>query len=434
MPEAFISSKLLFLRNLILNQNVINKIRSTGIYLLVPIINFGVSFITSPIFAKHLSAEEYGYYGYYSTLASFLLVFSSLSLQTYYMSVFFKETEEQRRAIQTTLIIFTLVWNLLFFPIAYLGIYVYLKYSHSQIPFYPFALLALATSVVGIFKGFVQVNYRLGNQPVKYLLIVAGYRVLGILLSLYFIISADMGLKGRMLGVFVVEILFFIISLYTILKGQSLRLDKATVKIAMRKVLPLIPASFLFWPLMSFDNIAVEKLNQPVQMGLYNIGKGIANYLFIALQSFFQAFEPDIYKYASTYNIKGLKKTGMMVVALVIVTTIVFVFVSPYLMHYLTAGRFTEAIRYSNILAITYGLIIIYSLLDAIILAWQKTKINLALNILGATLSITTYTLAAYYFRQTGVAMATAFTHLVLVTVLLFFIAKKLREHRLAQL
>ncbi|MBS7566821.1 oligosaccharide flippase family protein [Mucilaginibacter sp. Bleaf8] len=431
--QVAIPSRFIFLKNFILKKNVLGKLKSGGIYLLVPVINFGISFITSPIFARYLSAEDYGYYGYYSTLASFLLVFSSLSLQTYYMSVFFKETEEKRRTIQTTLSIFTLVWNLVFFPIAYLSIYLYLKYSHSQIPFFPFALLALLTSVLGIFKGFVQVNYRLGNQPVRYLFIVAGYRVLGILMSLYFVIGAHMGLQGRMLGVFVVEIAFFAISLYSILSKQQIRLDKATLKPAIRKILPLIPASFLFWPLMSFDNIVVEKLNQPAQMGLYNIGKGIANYLFIALQSLFQAFEPDIYKYASTYNLKGLKKTALSILVIVVAATLVFTVGSPYLIHYLTAGRFTEAIKYSNIFAVTYALIIIYSLLDAMILAWQDTKINLAINIVGASLSIITYILGARYYQQTGVAAATVATHLVLITLLILFISRKFKNHRLAQ-
>jgi O-antigen/teichoic acid export membrane protein len=429
MPTATLKSKPLFFKSTALNKKIFEKIKSTGIYLLVPIINFGVSFITSPIFAKYLSAEEFGYYGYYLTLASFLLVFSSLSFQTYYMSIFFKDTEDQRKSAQTALILFTLLWNLLFFPIAYLGIYLYLKLSNSHIPFFPYALLALATSVFGIFKGFVQVNYRLGNQPVKYLFIVAGYRVIGILLSLYFVVYAKMALEGRMIGVFIVEILFFIISLYTILKGQKLKVEKAVIKQALRKVLPLLPASFLFWPLMSFDNIVVERLHQPLQMGLYNIGKGIANYLYIALFSFFQAFEPDIYKHAAAYNLKELKKTALIIIGLVVLAIGTYWILSPILIHYLTAGRFTGAIHYSNILAVTYGLIIIYSVLDAIILAWQNTKINLYFNIVGALLSLVTYTLAAKYFKQSGVAMATVFTHFALVSMVAIFIIKKLKDY-----
>jgi hypothetical protein len=54
----------------ILNPGILNrqllleKARTTGIYLLVPVIGFLVSIFTSPIFAKHLSAEEFGYFGF----------------------------------------------------------------------------------------------------------------------------------------------------------------------------------------------------------------------------------------------------------------------------------------------------------------------------------------------------------------------------------
>jgi O-antigen/teichoic acid export membrane protein len=429
MYATGLNHKIQKLRVLYVNNSITAKIKSTGIYLLIPVINFGVSFFTSPIFAKYLSAEEFGYLGYYNTLASFLLVFSSLSLQTYFMSVYFKESEEKRLEIQTTLIVFTLLWNVLFFPISYLGIFLYLKLSHSLIPFFPFALLAMLTSVLGIFRGFVQVNYRLGRKPVKFLMIVAGYRVLTVMISLALVVYPKMHLEGRMLGVLLVEILFFIISLFSLLKHQKIRVNKDIIKLAFRKVLPLLPASFLFWPMMSYDNIVLERMHQPTQMGLYNIGKGISNYLYIALLSFFQTFEPDIYKYASTYNIKALKKTGIAIFSLVIISLCFYWALSPILINYLTAGRFTGAIYYSNILAATYGLIIIYSVLDAIILAWQKTHVNLVFNIIGASLSLVSYTVAGIYFKQTGVATATVFTHLVLVSMLLFFVIKRIMNH-----
>jgi O-antigen/teichoic acid export membrane protein len=417
------------LKVIYVNNKLAAKIKSTGIYLLIPVINFAVSFFTSPIFAKYLSAEEFGYLGYYNTLASFLLVFSSLSLQTYFMSVYFKESEEKRLEIQTTLIAFTLLWNLLFFPISYIGIFLYLKLSHSQIPFYPFALLAMLTSVLGIFRGFVQVNYRLGRKPVKFLLIVSGYRVLTVVISLALVVYPKMHLQGRMLGILLVEIVFFIISLFSLLKGQKIAINRDIVKLAFRKVLPLLPASFLFWPMMSYDNIILERMHQPKEMGLYNIGKGIANYLFIALQSFFQTFEPDIYKYASTYNIKALKRTAIAIITLVVISIFVYWVLSPILIKYLTAGRFTGAIYYSNILAVTYGLIIIYSMLDAIILSWQQTHVNLVFNIIGAGLSLVSYTVAGIYFKQTGVATATVFTHLVLVSMLTFFVVRRIINH-----
>ncbi|RZL61578.1 MAG: hypothetical protein EOO93_13125, partial [Pedobacter sp.] len=203
----FVIQKLIALKAFSRDNQLWAKLRSTGLYLLVPLINFSVSIFTSPIFARHLSAQEFGYFGYFNSLSTFILCFYGLLFQTYYMSVYFRETDARRKEVLATLTLFNILWNLLFFPISYLGLYLYFQLSHSQIPFYPFALLSLAGGVFGTYKGFIQVNYRLANRPIAFVLLVAGYRVLSTFASIYFVVFANMGLTGRFLGAFIVELL-----------------------------------------------------------------------------------------------------------------------------------------------------------------------------------------------------------------------------------
>ena len=292
MQIAGLNQKIL--RKFSLNrEDFISRIKNTGLYLLVPIISFGISVFTSPIFARYLTSEEFGYFGYYSSVATFLTCFYGLLFQTYHMSVYFKFDETERRSVLTSLVLFNLLWNLVFYPVSCIGIYLYMKYSHSNVPFYPFAILTFGSAVLATYKGFVQPNYRLGQHAFLNFIFVAGYRVLTIFISLYFVMYAKMGLYGRMIGIFITEVLLFIISLLHIFKNQTLVIRKEVIRKAFKMVFPLFPASFLYLPVISYDNIVLERLHQPSELGLYNIGKGIATYLYTALFPFYQTFEPD---------------------------------------------------------------------------------------------------------------------------------------------
>ncbi len=427
MQIAGLNQKIL--RKFSLNrEDFISKIKNTGLYLLVPIVTFGVSVFTSPVFARYLTAEEFGYFGYYTSVATFLSCFYSLLFQTYHMSVYFKFDEVERRSVLTSLVLFSLLWNLLIFPLSFAGLYIYMKHSGSSIPFSPFAILALGTASLGTYKIFVQANYRLGQKAFLYFLLVAGYRVVAIFISLYFVVYAKMGLSGRMLGVFITEVLFFIISLFHIFKNQKLVIRKEVIRKAFKIVFPLFPASFLYMPLLNFDNIVLERLHQPEQLGLYNIGKGIATYLYTALFPFYQTFEPDIYKNAVLKNISSLKKTTFLLLFIVVISLIGFWIFSPMLISYLTAGKYTAALKYSNIIAVTSCLMIVFSIFDAIINALHETKKSLLINAISACLCIVFYTLSAKYFAQVGVAFATVLAYFCLICLQAFFVIRKFKK------
>ncbi len=412
-------------------EDLIVKLKSTGLYLLVPVVSFGVSVFTSPLFAKYLTAEEFGYFGYFSSVSTLLTCFYGLLFQTYHMSVFFKYDEKGRKQVLATLVLFNLLWNIVFYPLSCFGVFLYMKYTNSNVPFYPLAIFMFGSAALATYKGFVQANYRLGQKAFLYFLLVAGYRVLTTFVSLYFVMYAHMGIFGRIIGVFVVEVLFFIISLFHIFKDQELVIRKDIIKNAFKVVYPLFPASFLYLPLLSYDNIVLERLHQPAEMGLYNIGKGIATYLYTALFPFYQTFEPDIYKNAVLKNVKALKKTTFLLVGIVVISLIGFWIFSPMLINYLTAGKYNAALKYSNIIAVTSSLTIIFSIFDAIINALHETKKSLLINAISAALCIGLYTLTATYFQQVGVAYATVLLYIFLIGMQAFFVVRKFKKDKI---
>ncbi|MDT0677697.1 lipopolysaccharide biosynthesis protein [Autumnicola musiva] len=411
-------------------SNIILKLKSTGIYLLVPIINFAVSIFSTPLFAKHLSAEEFGYFGYYNSLISFLTIFFHLSFHTYYMSTYHRVSDEKRKRILITIVLFSLLWNVVFFPLAYFGVYFYIHYSSSVTPFFPYVFLALGGASLGIYKTYLQVDFRMQGQPLYYFLVVSGFRLLAIFASLYLVIIPELGLYGRMLGIFIVEILLFLVSMGYILRKHTITIERNLLKNAIQVILPLLPAALLYIPLLSFDNIVLEKLKDPAEMGLYNIGKSIAMYVYTALFPFFQTFEPDIYKYAVDENIEALKKLGFYITTLTVVAVLGFWVLSPFIIDFLTAGKYNESVQYANIIVVTAALMIVFSVFDAIIIALQKTRQYLYINAISAVICISLYIVLGHFFDQKGVAYASVLAFLFLISLQFLLVSKNFKKVR----
>jgi O-antigen/teichoic acid export membrane protein len=234
-----------------------------------------------------------------------------------------------------------------------------------------------------------------------------------------------MGFKGRVLGLALNELVFFLITLVHINRGQKVNVNWNDVKQALKIVLPLLPASLLYLPLLSYDNIVLEKMNNASEMGLYNIGKGIATFLYTALYPFYQAFEPDIYKKTSVRDFRGLRKLILMHLVVILTSLILFWIISPYTIDYLTAGKYNAAKLYANILVVTSGLMIMFSIFDAVINALYETKKSLVINLISAIICVILYTLCGLYFKQIGVAFANVVTYLCLVILQFLIIIRK---------
>ncbi|HTF27406.1 MAG TPA: hypothetical protein VK625_01105, partial [Flavitalea sp.] len=245
----------------------------------------------------------------------------------------------------------------------------------------------------------------------------SGYRILSTIAGIYLVIQESLGLKGRMLGNFVVEIAFFGISLVYIFRKGKIKFDKSKLSSAWKVVLPLLPASMLYVLLVSYDNFVLERINEPKEMGFYNIGKGIAYYVYIALFPFYQTFETSIYQYTIQKKIKNLKKIITGLLLMVSASVIIFWGLSGFVINYLTAGKYPEAVVYANITVMTSGLMILFSINDAMINALQKSKSSLLINAITVIAFIFICNIAAAHFKQIGVAYSTVLGYVLLIVL-----------------
>lgn len=390
-----------------MSKPLIEKLKKTAWYVGVPAINFAVSTITFPILTTYLSASDYGLIGYFGSLIQFVNIFYGLSFNTYFMSVYHRYEPSERGVLVRKLVTALLAWNILFYPVsvALLGLFLYL--NDVNIPLMPFGVLALAITGASFFRNFLQVSYRLDGTAFRFFAFMSSQRVVLTASILFFVVYGKLGALGHYLGALLTEGIFLLFVLSVYFHGHGLVFDKALTRGALRVTLPLLPASLLYIPCISYDTIILAKMGTITELGIYNVGKNIGTYVYTIGYALYQVFEPIVYRAVSERNIKALANTVFQLTIAIGILIMVLNAVLPQVVSYLTNNRFNNAIPYARILMLSSGLMVLFSVGDAILNALQKTKIILWIHASAAAICLFTHTYAAAHWGHRGVAWST---------------------------
>ena len=143
-----------------------NLIKNTTIYAIGDIVPRLLGFISFPILTNYLSPAEYGIVNYINTLNLFLVVFSVLCLNTYYLVFYFREsTDEDKKKMLGNLSAFIFVVNVvLSFIIYIIGPFIWQGFD-DKIAFFPYIALGVAINFFSVFAILPSALFRLQEKP-----------------------------------------------------------------------------------------------------------------------------------------------------------------------------------------------------------------------------------------------------------------------------
>lgn len=405
--------------------NLYFQLKNSALYFGASVLQLLISLYTSPIFAKNLSSTDFAIIGYYLTIQSFITIFFTFSLQSYYINYFFKHKEPQRKILLSTLILYSTLANILISFLVYFGLNFYFQNTKVAIPTYPYQFLLIGIMFLNVYATFFEINFRVNKKALNYFFFKTFLVLSNVILALIFVVHYKLGAEGRMLATFFSQFIYAFIALIILSKIVSFKFDRTELKNALKFSFPLVLSSVFYFPIISLDNIYLEKLNNLPLLGIYNIGLNTANYLFVLFFAIYQAIEPDIAKFTIEKNKKALYKTVGLFSLILFLVTILFIIFSKTILNYLTAGIYTEAYKFANLLSISFFLVILFSFLSSIIMHLQKTKILFIINIIGGISSLFVYEYFISNYTFNGAAYSRIILFSLMVLLCLFFISQR---------
>ena len=401
---------------------IINRLKGYSVqmknlswFLAASIISAIIGIAFNPFLAKNLSALDYSIIGYFGSFGGLFTPILNFSVISYYVKSYFQIAEEKRQEVCDTILVTLFFWGMLSSIFILAGFYAYFQVQHVELPFAPYAFLLIVQLFGNNFALFYQVNCRMKRQAKKYFWVVLALSLITLVLSVVFVILIKWGAFGRMLSGTAASL---VLASYSVKKVmRKFRFSKEIFKEAFRFGWPISVAGIIQYFILGLGLIMVEPLGDTATMGLFAIGVSFAGYLNIFYTSLAQTFEPDMYKAVAEYDYQRILKITLLIVGILSLVVLTFCIFAKPVTAFLTAGRYTEAFRFAQIISIGTITTYLMSTMKMLLNAFDFSKGCLVNQIIAALLSVAFYVLMREYFGFYGVAWANVITPLFVVLI-----------------
>lgn len=365
-------------------------VRNTTIYAVGDILPKIFSFITFPVLTSFLTPSEYGIINYVNTLNIFLVIFSVLCLNTYYLVFYFRqENEEARKRLLGNLSVFILGVTLVF-SLFFLGVgYFWTDASHSGISFYPYIAIGIAINFFNVFSILPLATYRVQENPLPLTVINVAKGALIMLLTLLLVVRFEYKSLGVLSATLIVNIFFAVWFFIITCRKAVFCFDWCQIKQALFFSLPLVPGAMAYYLVSMSDRLLIEKYAGLTELGIYSTASTLALLLNIISMGAYKAFEPYFFRiYGSDSFLRQFSKVHDTFFLILLVGALGLALFSKEFLEIMSSESYHSAYLYVPMLLVGVLASSMTLLYGTVLTAREKTKINSLISIVGGGCSV----------------------------------------------
>lgn len=268
-------------------------VKNSFIYLGAELVNKAIPFLLIPVLTKYLTPTEYGIYGMYQVVISFLTPFVSMSLDINITRNFFRVSKEELSKILNT-ILFILHVNVM--------IILSLIYFTSLVCANVFGIPSDILMVMPIIIFAQTVNglnltiLRNGEKAFAYGIFQVAITMINFLTAIVLLLFFHMSWISLVYGTLIAHMVGSIYSFVLLKKRYNLGFDfyplKKIYKVSLPLVFHLLGGSVIFLS----DRIFIQQMLGLKEVGLYSVGNQFGMITTIVINAIIMAVNPWMYK------------------------------------------------------------------------------------------------------------------------------------------
>lgn len=316
------------------------QVLKSGIWYMVA--NFlmrSIGLITTPIFTRLLTHEEFGLYNNFTSWLSILTIFITLNLESTFMSARYDYEREFKDYILSVLVLSSLsciiastVLNTIYLQIQYmLGMSrIYLNAMLVYLFFFP---------AINLFQTQERYYFRYKNSVFLSLFVTVGTALVSIVL----VIILPNKLDGRVYGSIAPSILVGIVLYFVIcFHGKSIKIEYW--KYAIKICIPYIPHLLSMTLLNSVDKIMITKICGAEDNSLYSLAYSCGTIVSILIISLNTAFAPWLGEKLHERKYKEINIFSKKYILLFIIFAFAMILFAPEALMFLGGRSYLNAI------------------------------------------------------------------------------------------
>lgn len=265
-----------------------------------------VGFFLIPVYTVYLTTEDYGLIEICGSITTFLTVFMRLGLPGSVTRFFFDFEEGMQLRDYVTTVTFFLIGISLAIALIFLGFgYLAVEKMIPELSFYPFALWIAYEAAASCFIN-IQNRLIIARQQSRYSMILnIAMTIIGISLSLLFVVYYKMGIYGIILSAVIGTTLFMLQAVYYLWPDLKGKFNKELLKDSLRYGLGILPSHLMSNAVPLINRLFVVALVSMAALGLFGVAVRFASPLVLLTAAFSSAYKPIYYSIRNTGTVES---------------------------------------------------------------------------------------------------------------------------------
>lgn len=345
----------------------------------------GISMITTPIFTRIMSTEEYGQFNVFNSWFGILTIIVSMSLsQGVYTQGLIKFNDDRpvfSSSLEGLTLALVMAWTLI-----YLAFHTFWNRLFSLTTVQMLAMLVMiwTGAVFGFWSCEQRVHYSYKKLVTVTILLSVLKPVVGVILVL---ISKDK-VTARILSVVAVELLLFTgLFIAQVRRGRKL-FSARYWKYALLFNLPLIPHYLSQIVLNNADRIMIARMIGDSEAGIYSLAYSVSSIIYIFITAFSQAISPWFYQKIKDNRPKDVTPVAYSSMIMMAVISLGLILLAPEAVAIFAPKSYHEAIYIMPPVAMGIFFLYCYDMFAKFAFYYEKTVFVMIVSVTGAVLNV----------------------------------------------
>lgn len=402
------------------------QVKASLWFLICAFLQKGISTITTPIFTRLLTTDEFGQYNVFNSWHQILSPIICLNLYGGVYSQGVVKFEDDRYRFTSSLQGLAFTLSLLWF-----GIYYILEDFWNAL--FDLNTVQMACMIVIIWAscsfGFWSMDQRVDFKYRNLVPLTLVSSILQPIVSILLIINFEDKVTARIIGMTLVQlVLFGATFFYHEVKGKAFYIKKYWIY-ALKFNIPLLPHYLSMVVLSSSDRIMISRMVGNAEAGIYSLAYSVSLVMTMFNQALLQTLEPWIYRKLKEGKSIDIASVAYPVFAFIASINVLLMLFAPEIISIFAPESYRDAIWCIPAVSLSCYFMFLYTFFATFEFYYEKTNYIAMASIGGAILNIVLNYVCILLFGYIAAAYTTLVCYIIFSLMHYRFMNKVCQEY-----
>lgn len=406
-------------------------VRASAAFMICTFMQRGISVLTTPIFTRILTTEQFGYYSIFTSWLDVVSVFTTLKLAGGVFTQALVKFEEKRdeliastAGLGTTITIAVTLLYLIFRDIV-----------NSLVGMDTFIIICMivsawATLMFDMWAAHQRVEYKYKGLIILTLVVSVAKPLTGVLAILQ---TQNYKAEARIISLVAVEVLCFSWLFLLFIKRGRTFYNKRFWRYSLSLNVPLIPHYLTRTVLNQCDRLMIKAMLGYSEAGIYSLAYNLAMLLTLVNSSILNSFNPWMYQRIKTGEYKKIAPVSYVLLGVIAMAALGLTAIAPEIVRAFAPIEYYEAIWVIPPVTVGMYFLFMYSLYANFEFYFERTRLMTFVSTLGGALNVILNYLCIPIWGYVAAGYTTLFCYM-LYAVAHYFGMKKIVKDKLSNI